>query len=116
MLSYLFKYRLLQRNGERSRSAISGLSYLFKYRLLQPREVFVDFVNNVSCHTCSNTGFYNLEREVGRLSVGCVVIPVQIQASTTATCGVRHSNDQCCHTCSNTGFYNFLIINSNHIL
>ena len=35
------------------------LSYLFKYRLLQLPMGLAEDATGKSCHTCSNTGFYN---------------------------------------------------------
>ena len=80
-LSYLFKYRLLQ---QRTGAVLekSELSYLFKYRLLQPPTVVAGYGQ----YELSYLFKYRLLQQLGdALSkhFSTVVIPVQIQASTT---------------------------------
>ena len=66
MLSYLLKYRLLQPDNSNN-SVISKLSYLLKYRLLQQ-----DWKNKI-------------------INWESVVIPAQIQASTTSKKSIQQS-------------------------
>ena len=104
-LSYLFKYRLLQR--EKRVLLLEGLllSYLFKYRLLQLANNLGNTYTFPSCHTYSNTGFYNFGGYALNAK-GAVVIPIQIQASTTRKRHQLQILSYSCHTYSNTGFYN----------
>ena len=81
-MSYPFKYRLLQQPAKARPSPVTLLSYPFKYRLLQPYAIRKGDVIEISCHTRSNTGFYNFIFALA-ITVELVVIPVQIQASTT---------------------------------
>ena len=64
----------------------------------------------MSCHTRSNIGFYNNAISLGIGVDVTVVIPVQIQASTTER--VIYANRTVgCHTRSNIGFYNGVQVN-----
>ena len=98
--------------------------------LLHPGNSYYPVKTSQGCHTRPNAGFYNtmtttmmtttiklsyplkcgllqqFEGDAPGYREEVVVIPTQMQASTTKLIGYRTKNSKCCHTRSNAGFYN----------
>ena len=83
MLSYPFKYRLLQLERHvRTNGYASCCHTCSNTGFYNTTDAFPE-MKWTSCHTCSNTSFYNKVGET-YTDTETVVIPAQIQASTTA--------------------------------
>ena len=103
-LSYPFKYRILQ-----PEAALTGLGLgschtrsntgFYNCRNWNPRYCWA------SCHTRSNTGFYNLIWATFRMVVSRLSYPFKYRLLQPKPIQRKWCKN-CCHTRPNTGFYN----------